>query len=137
MILIFQIVPISKASAQYRKLLRGEKSPFDTAVAVRIDRYRLETKKFKLFKQLEDSLSIEINSLEKEVILSDSINAESQKQITILEKANARKDSVNHILNKNFNAAIQQSLKPWYKKPEGIGIIVIGTLEVLKLIFGK
>lgn len=124
------------ASAQYRKLLLGEKSPFDTAVAVRIDRYRLETKKFKLFKQLEDSLSIEIKSLQNEVDLCDSIRTKSEDQISILQKANTRKDSVNHVLNKNFDALFKQIEKPWYKKPETLLYVVI-TLEIIKLAFGK
>ncbi len=122
---------ISEVSAQYKKLVLGEKNPFDTAVAVRIDRYRLESQKFKLYQQLEDSLSIEIKSLRNEVDTSDSIQQESEKQIAILQKANARKDSVAQVINKNFDILIKQVEKPWYKKPETLIVAVI-VLEVVK-----
>lgn len=37
--------PVFNAQAQYTKLVKGEPSPYDTAVAVRVDVYRLETQK--------------------------------------------------------------------------------------------
>jgi hypothetical protein len=124
-------------NGQYQKILRGQPSPYDTGVVIRIDRYRSEGLKLKLYPVLVDSLNLEIGSLHKEIVLGDSVNRLLIFQNHILAKSVDRKDSVNHILNQNFNTLYNQSTKPWWKKPEGIGIIVIGTLEALKLIFGK
>lgn len=137
-ILILLAVLISNTvDAQYQKLLRGQPSPFDTGVVIRIDRYRAEGLKLKLYPVLVDSLNLEIGSLHKEIILGDSVNRLLIFQNHVLAKSVDRKDSVNHILNKNFNTLYNQTEKPWWKKPEGIGIIVIGLLEALKLTFGK
>src|SRR5688572_25735081 len=51
---------------QYRLLVKGQPSPFDSAVAVRLDRYREETKKLAIGQQLVDSLTEEVFGLLRE-----------------------------------------------------------------------
>ena len=59
--------------AQYRKLIHGERNPFDTAVAVEISRYRVEGMYFTRSKVLLDSLNNEARILTREV---DSLYSE-------------------------------------------------------------
>ncbi len=136
---ILATVPIFEVSAQYKKLTFGQKSPFDTAVAVRIDRYRLETQKFKLADKLIDSLSWEVKSLYREVSISDSINDRSDVQIYFLQKSNQRKDSINAVVNKNFKQLLEIANKkePWYKKYEGVAVVTVVVIELTRLIFAK
>lgn len=62
------------SKAQYSLMLKGERNPFDTAVAIHIDTYRLESKKF----SLADTL---IKSLKEQLVLSKEI--EEQQGIRI------------------------------------------------------
>lgn len=134
-ILILVTVPIFEASGQYIKLLKGQPNPFDTAVAVRIDKYRQEGLKLKLGQQLVDSLILEIGGLYHEIRIGDSINSINQKSIYILTKANARKDSVNNIIYNGFNEVhdIAMNQNKWYRRPE-IFLVAIVIFELLKLL---
>jgi hypothetical protein len=133
-ILILATAPIFNASGQYVKLLKGQPNPFDTAVAIRIDKYRQEGLKLKLGQQLVDSLISEIGSLYHEIRIGDSINAINQQSIYILTKANVRKDSVNGVLYNSFNEVhdIAISQNKWYRRPETVLAAVI-IFELLKL----
>lgn len=136
---ILQTVPIFEVNAQYKKLTFGQPSPFDTAVAVRIDRYRLETKKFKLADKLIDSLSWEVKSLYREVSIADSINERSDMQIYFLQKSNLRKDSIINDVNKNFKQLFEIANKkePWYQKYAGVAVVTVVVIELTRLIFAK
>jgi len=136
--LIFLIAQIFEASAQYKKLTKGQPNPFDTAVAVRIDRYRAETLKLKFASTLVDSLIKEIDGLYKEIAVTDSVNFLYNKQVFILQTANIRKDSVNQVLYNDFKTLydIHTKEKPFldfFKKPEGIGLSLIILIEVVRL----
>src|SRR5688572_19750416 len=92
----------SEAFPQYEKLLKGQPTTFDTAVAVRIDRYRQEGNKLKLGEQLVDSLGKEIRGLRVETALHRAQEKNFINTTFMLVKANNRKDSVNTLLKENF-----------------------------------
>lgn len=130
-------------NAQYQKLLRGQPSPFDTAVAVRIDRYRVEGLKIKLADHLIDSLLLEIKGLHREVFLGDSAARIQTLQVHLLTTATIRKDSVItwqagaiHTMA-NAPPAPKFELKTFIKKPENIGLLVLLVIEGIRLISGQ
>jgi len=123
------------SDAQYVKLTRGQPNPFDTAVAVRIDRYRAEGLKFKLADSLIDSLILEIKMLHTEVKLADNLAAMDRITVATLTKSIERKDSVNRVVTTEFNRlfGLIEEEKIWYKRPEYfVGALII--LEVFKLL---
>lgn len=94
------------SNAQYRLLKKGEPNPFDSAVAVRIDRYRLETKKLNLADQLVDSLKSELfKSLESNARRDTALHT-MRSQIVNLSAASTRKDQVIDDLNGNIKAMV-------------------------------
>lgn len=121
------------SEGQYFKLLKGQSSPFDTAVAIQINRYRLETVKLKLADRLVDSLISEIKSLHRETSLDDSLHLANARTILILSKGNERKDSVNHVLQNNINAMAAIKPTPMFKQPATIGITILILLELIHL----
>lgn len=60
-------------NAQYRKMTRGERVPFDTAVVTELNQFRIEGYYIKRSKILIDSLNLEGRALTREV---DSLYAE-------------------------------------------------------------
>lgn len=132
-VLIFNL----SAQAQYQKLLRGQPSPFDTGVVVRIDRYRVEGMKLKMADKLVDSLTSEIKGLHREIIFGDSASRLITLQNTILTKQVVRKDSTIDVVRKDFNDLYKTTSKKWYEKPEGIGIAAIIILELTRILIGK
>lgn len=52
------------SNAQYSLMSKGERCPFDTAVAIHIDTYRLESRKMKLADTMIVNLSDQVASLE-------------------------------------------------------------------------
>lgn len=122
------------AFPQYTKLTRGQVNPYDTAVAVRIDRFREEGLKLRLGQQLVDSLVAEIYSLQFEVQLSDSLQAINWQTIRSLYTANERKDSVTLVLAGNVNklSVIAERQTKWYNDPKTY-VIALVAYEILKL----
>lgn len=141
MILILGFVLTSEASAQtdlYRLLIKGQPSPFDSAVAVRLDRYREETKKLALGQQLVDSLSEEVIGLLRENSLHVSAYKSQYYTISELVIANERKDSVNRQLKTYFKKL--DTLTEDQKKFQKGATYVLGAvivLEIIKLFTGN
>lgn len=108
------------SNAQYAKLTKGQPVPFDTAVAIRIDVYRIETKKLRYGQQLVDSLLQEIKSLHWESKLADSLTVLDRFTIAAQASTIQRKDSVNHLFKQDFDRlyGLVKPEKVWYKKPE-------------------
>lgn len=69
LITVLSLLTVLHIKAQYSKLTLGQRCPFDTAVAVQIKTYRLESLKF----QKGDSL---ISILKSRIQVSDSISAD-------------------------------------------------------------
>jgi len=139
---VFVILLLATAlnsKAQYKFLLRGEPSPFDSAVAVRLDRYRVEGLKLSMGQDLIDSLVAEIYSIQFEGKLADSIHTLDVVTIAVLNKAVQRKDSVNTVYYNNFVklAGMPPPSKPFFKQPTTWIIAASVFLNVLQIIFGK
>lgn len=123
---------VARLRPPYAKVYFGEPTPFDTAVAVRIDRYRVEGLKLRLGQQLVDSLISEIKGLTWEIKLADSIHLVDESTIRILALANARKDEANHDLKTEFDRlyGVIQDQNKWYKRPQ----VYLGAFVVVELL---
>lgn len=131
---MFQIALISEAQGQYTFILKNERSPYDSGVVVRIDRYRLETKKIKLGSRLIDSLTFEIKSLTREVYKSDSLISITDFENRILkkDKEDSKKttERLSAILDKSLEAPkwYEKVLKsPWFWF--GAGVVTTVTIK--------
>jgi hypothetical protein len=136
--LLFLTVLTSDTFGQYAKLTKGQPNPFDTAVAVRIDRYRQEGLKLRIGNQLVDSLIREIFSLHSEIKIGDSISMLNARTIAILSASNTRKDSINQVIKTDFNKlyGIAEEQNKWYRRPEYyVGAFIV--FELLKLFIPK
>ena len=142
MILTLGFVLTSEATAQqenlYRLLIKGQPSPFDSAVAVRLDRYREETKKLALGQQLVDSLTEEVFGLYRENALHVSAYKSTYFTIDQLVQANERKDSVNRQLKTYFRKldTLTEDQKKFQKRTT---LVVAGVvlLEIINIFFGN
>ena len=127
-----------EAFPQYEKLVKGQPTTFDTAVAVRIDRYREEGLKLQLGEQLVDSLTNEVFSLYREQDLHSSEVKALDLTINHLVIANERKDSVNQQLKQYFRRL--DDLNQDQKKVETGAKIFFGAwvaVELIKLFVGR
>lgn len=101
---------VLSSNAQYALMTKGERNPFDSAVAIRIDVYRTETLKMELADELIDNLNLQVrdydkmvSSLSHRISLSDSIllvkdEIIRNKQLTI----NALLEKVEYKPTKNW-----------------------------------
>lgn len=137
--LIFLIALSSEASGQYTFLRRGQASPYDSGVVVRIDRYRAEGLKLKLADRLIDSLKVELFKGYRSNDRKDSLNRSLTFANAVLKDSGERKDKTIDDLNKNFDKAIS-ILQPkgfWNRKEfifgGGIVLGALGTAGIIKL----
>lgn len=131
------LLNVQNSSAQYTRLFKGQPSPYDTAVAIRIDIYRIETKKLKYGKTLIDSLSLNIESVNKELHLSDSLVTIQHRELKRLSSVLHGKDSINQNLfklNTVSTSIAKKALekKDWHKDPKTWGLILLLTIMVIK-----
>lgn len=123
--LLLLIVQIS--DAQYSFMTKGQLCPFDSAVAVRLDVYRLETRKL----NLGDTI---INNLKQQLALNTKTIQELDTQIylrnemlLIKDKQIADKDRTIELLSTNFYIKPKDT---WFKRNERtiyfIGGIITG-----------
>lgn len=123
--LLLLIVQIS--DAQYSLMTKGQLCPFDSAVAVRLDAYRLETKKL----NLGDTV---INNLKQQLALNTKTIQELNTQIylrnemlLIKDKQISDKDRTIELLSTNFYIKPKDT---WFKRNERtiyfIGGIITG-----------
>lgn len=119
------------SEAQYKLLLRGQPSPFDTAVAVEIHRYREEGLKLQYGQKLVDSLNLELYSTRVELRFADRIHFIDSTKISALEKSNTRKDSVNQVVAANVEKmiAIATKKEPLWKDPK-VWVVVLLIFEI-------
>lgn len=123
--LLVLIVQIS--DAQYSLMTKGQLCPFDSAVAVRLDVYRLETRKL----NLGDTI---INNLKQQLALNTKTIQELDTQIylrnemlLIKDKQISDKDRTIELLSTNFYIRPKDT---WFKRNERtiyfIGGIITG-----------
>lgn len=123
--LLLLIVQIS--DAQYSLMTKGQLCPFDSAVAVRLDVYRLETRKL----NLGDTI---INNLKQQLALNTKTIQELDTQIylrnemlLIKDKQISDKDRTIELLSTNFYIRPKDT---WFKRNERtiyfIGGIITG-----------
>lgn len=131
-IAILLLVALS-SKAQYSLMTRGQLCPFDSAVAIRLDVYRLETQKL----NLADTI---INNLKAQLILNTQIVEELNKQlsfkneiINIKDLQIADKDKTIESLTLGFYLQPKES---WFKRNEKFlyfigGLITGGGILIL------
>jgi hypothetical protein len=102
------IGPISKAQNNqfYHLLRKGEPSPFDTAVAVKIDRYRLESMTMKRHRELTDSLVAEIFSITAELTTAYKSNAYGSAMLERMDARSIRQDSTISIMKTSIDGIV-------------------------------
>lgn len=111
---------ISKAQAppKYIKVLRGQVSPFDTAVLVEINQYRLETKKLRAADALLKGYDNEIAHLYRAAADCDSLRAATTALIASKDRQIASKELTIQQLNDQFDALLKlQAPRPnWFTR---------------------
>ncbi len=121
--LLLLIVQIS--DAQYSLMTKGQLCPFDSAVAVRLDVYRLETRKL----NLGDTI---INNLKQQLALNTKTIQELDTQIylrnemlLIKDKQISDKDRTIELLSTNFYIKPKDT---WFKRNERIIYFIGGII---------
>ena len=126
------LLSVLSSEAQYTKIIKGQVSPYDTAVAIRIDVYRLETKKLKYGNALIDSLTANMESISKELELANQLISTQVKERIRMTKVIHGKDSINQQLfklNMACNVVATKALrkKDWHRdhKTWVMGVLII------------
>ena len=121
--LLLLIVQIS--DAQYSLMTKGQLCPFDSAVAVRLDVYRSETRKL----NLGDTI---INNLKQQLALNTKTIQELDTQIylrnemlLIKDKQISDKDRTIELLSTNFYIKPKDT---WFKRNERIIYFIGGII---------
>lgn len=126
-------------NSYYHLILKGQPSPFDTAVAVRIDRYRLESLTMKAHRELIDSLVAEILSLHVELSLAYQSNAYDSAIMTRMDARSARQDSTIHIMNESIKQIVKKvdaiPVKTFWNDWHSYAIATSLALLIIKLLF--
>ena len=125
------------SKAQYTKLLKGQASHYDTAVAIRIDIYRMESKRLKYGAKLIDSLTANVVSVSKELSLSDSLGTVKDVELVKYKKVLHVKDSINlqlNTLNESYNKIANEAISKnkWHKDPKTWALTALLTILIIK-----
>lgn len=126
------------SNAQYSLMTRGERCPFDSAVAIRLDVYRLESLKMKLADRLIFNLSYQMKSLEAmNINLHSQLSLSDQKFRLKEEEVNVKQQTINELLK-------QMAYKPeksWWEKNQkpvlfigGVAVGIGGVVLIMNLI---
>lgn len=93
--IVILLLNVLSSNAQYALMTLGERNPFDSAVAIRLDTYRLETRKLELADELIGNLTRQVAqnedmilSLNTQLIISNNMlqvkeDIIQSKQLTI------------------------------------------------------
>jgi len=124
---IIQTLELTAQDGNYSLMTRGQRMPFDTAVAINLPQYRLETVKFDICDSLiaalvliTDNQSKQIFTLEKRVLNLQELNAVCDAEI-------ARKTKVNTDLYIEYQklSIANAKMQKWHRKkwiPFSIGV---------------
>ena len=132
------IVLISNTFAQYTLLRKGEKCPYDTAVAVRIDVYRIESQKLTICDQFINQQNKEIDSLKSFISNSEKIFIEQNNLYQLSLNHLSEKEKTIKELSENFdNLNALCSKKPsWINRNQfliGLTTGIATTLLTIKI----
>lgn len=139
-IILFVLICLSfDACAQYRKVLKAESSPYDTAVLIQIQEYRKIRIKVTFADSLINSLNMELSKSRLIVQQKDS----SQSILIEIQKASAvtisRQAETIQSVSKSFDDLnkLVSAPTPWIKKPWVIfsGGAIVGI--ILKSLLSK
>ena len=125
LIIVLLLLSVQNSNAQYSLMTKGQLCPFDTAVAIRIDTYRLETRKL----NLGDTI---INNLKSQLALStekvESLNSQlsfRNEMLKIKDQQLEDKDKTIELLTISFYIKPDES---WFKRNEKIIYFVGGLI---------
>ena len=119
----------------YSFMTKGQRSPFDTAVAVNLPQYRLETLKFDLCDSLITALQSITDNQNKQIFLLEE-RVENLRELTAAYEAQiTRKNAVNVDLMNEYGRLSKSYAKErtWFKRNGkwlcfGVGVAVGGTI---------
>jgi hypothetical protein len=134
------IVLNSEIAAQYTLLRKGEKCPYDTAVATKIDVWRLESAKLTKADSLINQQNREIDSLKTFIISSEKIFAHQHQMYNLCLDNNEAKSRTIADLNKNFENLLAVCNKPksWFERNKfAVGLITGLSSSFIILILAK
>jgi len=125
----------AKILGNYSLMTKGQRSPFDTAVAVNIRQYRAETLKFDLCDSLITALQLITDNQNKQILILEK-RVENLRELTAAYEAEiTRKNAVNVDLMNEYGRLSKAYGKErtWLKRNGkwlwfGAGIIVGGTV---------
>lgn len=132
--LLASIVQTSKAQeTPYKLLLKGEASPYDSAVAIEINRYRQETVKLRTAETVIESLQEEVELQKLTSIKYKELAEQRSLSIDLLQREVERKDKLNQKLVDDSIAGLEKALnRKWFEKPEiwvGVAVAVIVLIK--------
>jgi hypothetical protein len=114
--------------SNYKLLTRGKPCPFDTAVAVQIKTYRLESRKFEIQDSLNTSLQAQVKTLEAGIKKAQKISAVSDSISEVRLNLLTAKTTYATALaseNQKLKSNLAKSSK-WYRQP--MPYLVLGVL---------
>ena len=117
------------SEAQYKFLLQGEESPFDSAVAIHLPKYRVESDLLKKYPQVIEGLQKENSLLEGTISkVIEKENLLVGKNQLLSEQLNTKQETIIALQNQ-MNLLHEELNRPprWYQRKElwgGAGLIV-------------
>ena len=125
-------------NAQYSLLRKGDLCPFDTAVAIHIRTYRIESSKFRLCDTLVSGLQAEIRLMLSEKDVLENKLGEQQHIIDQLDSLVSSKNETIRELNLKFDTlVVAYQKKSFWQRGKG-GVLftsgVITSVLILKLL---
>lgn len=121
--LLLLIVQIS--DAQYSLMTKGQLCPFDSAVAVRLDVYRLETRKLNLGDTIINNLKLQLALNTKTIQELDTQIYLRNEMLLIKDKQISDKDRTIELLSTNFYIKPKDT---WFKRNERIIYFIGGII---------
>lgn len=133
-LLVLSLCQTFESSGQgYEKLLRGQKTTFDTAVAVQIQQYRLIRKKATIADKYISSLKTTIDSLNETVKLYSALDLTMQQIQQTQQEYQAKNDKAFSDLSQSFDKLLRQKIPP-KKFYERTGVIAVFSVIVVESI---
>lgn len=103
----------------YRLMLKGQPSPFDSAVVIRIDRYRQETYQEKVMRNLIAGFHQEVDSLRAQIFIkNETLETIQIQNMALRENLDSVKVTVNRLSGKFddlFKKADNKPSDPWWE----------------------
>ena len=117
-IAIIPLLSLNAQSGNYSLMTRGQRLPFDTAVAVNIVQYRAETMKFDLCDSLITALSHIVDNQNKQISILEGRVSNLQEFNSMFESEIARKALVNNNLLIEYNrlSKAYDKERTWFKR---------------------